>query len=157
MVLLALIIIGIYILINIILLHRTKKIRKGKKTVTIKIVSLVSIIMFLLSLLILLFGAMSYLHGKTLINIVVTVIYCLILIFISYKFICFYIVDDAIIYGYNYYMFKDIHKIEIRKIKNKFLVTIYIKGATILYFKLDYLKKKTLLNALHGKVLCINL
>lgn len=157
MVLLALIILGIYILVNIILLHRTKKIRKGKKAVTIRIMSLVSIIMFLLSLLILLFGAMSYLHDKNLINIVVPAIYCLILIFISYKFICFYIIDDAIIYGYNYYMFKDIQKIEIRKAKNKFIVTIYITGTTTLYFKLDYLKKKTLLNALHGKVLCINL
>lgn len=153
----ALIILGIYILTNIILLHRTKKIKKGKKAVTIKILSLVSIIMFLLSLLILLFGAMSYLHDKNLINLVVPVVYFFILIFISYKFICFYVVDDAIIYGYNYYMFKDIHKIEIQKSKNKFLVTIYITGATTLYFKLDYLKKKKLLNALHGKVLCINL
>lgn len=157
MVLLAFIILGIYILINIVLLHRTKKIRKGKKTVTIKIMSLISIIMFILSLLILLFGGMSYLHNKNILNLIISIIYFFILIFISYKLICFYVTEDTIIYGYNYYKFKDIHKIEIQKAKNKFTITIYIKGAPPLYFKLDYLKKKKLLNALHGKVLCINL
>ena len=152
----AFIILGIYILINIVLLHGTKKARKGKKTVTIKIMSLISIIMFILSLLILLFG-LSYLHHKNMLNLIISIIYFFILVFISYKLICFYVTEDTIIYGYNCYKFKDIHKIEIEKVKNKFTITIYIKGANPLYFKLDYLKKKKLLNALHGKVLCINL
>ncbi|ABG86207.1 hypothetical protein [Clostridium perfringens] len=157
MILLAFIILGIYILINIVLLHGTKKARKGKKTVTIKIMSLISIIMFILSLLILLFGFMSYLHHKNMLNLIISIIYLFVLIFISYKLSCFYITEDTIIYGYNCYNFKDIQKIEIEKVKNKFNITIYIKGSNTLYFKLDYLKKKKLLNALHGKVLCINL
>ncbi len=157
MVLLAFIILGIYIFINIVLLYRTKKIRKGKKTVTIKIMSLISIIMFILSLLILLFGGVSYLHNKNILNLIISIIYFFIIIFISYKLICFYVTEDTIIYGYNYYKFKDIQKIEIQKAKNKFTITIYIKGVPPLYFKLDYLKKKKLLNALDGKVLCINL
>ncbi|EGT5619945.1 hypothetical protein BUL45_12850, partial [Clostridium perfringens] len=107
----AFIILGIYILINIVLLHGTKKARKGKKTVTIKIMSLISIIMFILSLLILLFGGMSYLHHKNMLNLIISIIYFFILVFISYKLICFYVTEDTIIYGYNCYKFKDIHKI----------------------------------------------
>ena len=79
-------------------------------------------------------------------NLIISIIYLFVLVFISYKLSCFYITEDSIIYGYNCY-----------NIKNKFTVTIYIKGENTLYFKLDYLKKKKLLNALHGKVLCINL
>ena len=77
--------------------------------------------------------------------------------FISYKLSCFYITEDSIIYGYTAYSFKDIQKIEIEGLKNKFTVNIYIDGSSTLYFKLNYLKKKEFLKALHGKVLCINL
>lgn len=152
----ALIILGIYILINIVLLHKTKKFRKNKKVVTIRIVSLVAIIMFLLSMLVLASSAMGVLKNGNLLNIIIPIIYFFILLFISYKFICLYITDEAIIFGYNAYLFKEIKKIEIRKIKNKYHITIYIKGTT-LYFKLSYLNKKKLLESLHGKVLCINL
>lgn len=153
----AFIIIGIYILINIILLQKTRKAKKGKKTVNIKIMSLISIFMFMLSILILLFGIMSYLHNKNILNLSISIIYCLLLIFLSYKLSCFYITEDSIIYGYTVYKFKDIQKIEIQGIKNKFTVNIYTEGTSTLYFKLNYLKKKELLKALHGKVLCINL
>ena len=105
MILLAFIILGIYILINIVLLHGTKKARKGKKTVTIKIMSLISIIMFILSLLILLFGCMSYLHHKNMLNLIISIIYYLFNFYI-YKLSCFYITEDTIIYGYNCYNFK---------------------------------------------------
>lgn len=152
----ALIILGIYILINIVLLHRTKKFKAGKKVVTIRTVSLVAIITFLLSMLVLASGAMEILKNSHLLFINIPIIYFFILLFISYKFICLYITDEAIIFGYNAYLFREIKKIEIRKAKNKYHITIYIKGTT-LYFKLSYLNKKKLLDALHGKVLCINL
>lgn len=157
MILLAFIILGIYVLINIILLQKTKKARKGKQSVTIRITSLISIIMVLLSFLILLFGFMSYLHNKDIIKFSLSIIYFFILMFISYKLSCFYITEDSIIYGYTAYSFKDIQKIEIEGLKNKFTVNIYIDGSSTLYFKLNYLKKKEFLKALHGKVLCINL
>lgn len=157
MILLAFIILGIYVLINIILLQKTKKARKGKQSVTIRITSLISIIMVLLSFLILLFGFMAYLHNKDIIKFSLSIIYFFILMFISYKLSCFYITEDSIIYGYTAYSFKDIQKIEIEGLKNKFTVNIYIDGSSTLYFKLNYLKKKEFLKALHGKVLCINL
>lgn len=152
----ALIVLGIYILINILLLHKTKKFKEGKEVKTIRIVSLISIIMFLLSILVLAFGGLAFLKHGDLLDRFIPILYFLVLIFISYKFICLYIVDDAIIFGYNTYLFKDISKIEIRKIKNKYHTTIYTKKTT-LYFKLSYLNKKKLLESLHGKVLCINL
>ncbi|WP_300351528.1 hypothetical protein [Clostridium sp.] len=156
MIFLALIILGIYVLINLILLYRTKRFKEGKKVKTLRIVSLISIIMFLLSLLILASSAMAFLKHESFLHKFVPLLYFLILIFISYKFICLYVVDDAIIFGYNTYFFKDISKIEIRKTKNKYHTTIYTKKTT-LYFKLSYSNKKKLLEALHGKVLCINL
>lgn len=151
-----LVVLGIYILINILLLHKTKKFKEEKEVKTIRILSLISIIMFLLSILVLVFGVMAFLNHSNLLDKFIPILYFLVLIFISYKFICLYIVDDAIIFGYNTYLFKDISKIEIKKIKNKYHTTIYTEKTT-LYFKLSYLNKKKLLQSLRGKVLFINL